>query len=147
MNTMTLTRESTSDEGTLGILRSEALEMSTGELPWRNNRVGLSCIPPGSYVCTPHVSPRHGKCFWLKDVPGRTEILIHAANYMGSTAAGYRTDLLGCIAVGMGRGEDAKGQDMVLKSRIAMNKLIEYTENKPFMLEIINETGTEMEVV
>jgi hypothetical protein len=36
---------------------------------------------------------------------------------------------------------------MVLKSRIAMNKLIEYTENKPFMLEIINETGTEMEVV
>jgi hypothetical protein len=65
---------------------------------------------------------------------------------MGSTAAGYRTDLLGCIAVGMGRGEDAKGQDMVLKSRIAMDKLIEYTENKPFLLEIVNGTGTEMEV-
>ena len=146
MLTMTLTRKETGPEGTFGLLESEALEMQTGELPWESNQVGESCIPVGSYFCKPHRSPQHGRCYWLQGVPGRTEILIHAANWMGDTDSGWRSDLLGCIAVGFDRGEDAHGQEMILKSRKALNKLIEYTEFKPFMLDIINRTDTPMEV-
>jgi hypothetical protein len=146
MLTMTSTRKETGDEGTFSLLESEALEMHIGELPWRNNERRISCIPSGIYLCKPHISPKFGKCFWLQDVPGRSEILIHVANWMGSKESGFKSDLLGCLAIGMKMVKDVgpNDQDMIQQSKIAMDKLIEYTEFKPFMLEIINHTGTEM---
>lgn len=146
MITMTLTRKETSDEGTFGLLESEALRMHTGELPWRDNARNISCIPEGDYLCNPHISPKHGHCFWLQSVPGRSEILIHAANWVGSKCEGYKSQLEGCIAIGMELKKDvgAKDQDMISKSQIALAKLIEYTEFEPFMLKVVNETGVEM---
>lgn len=64
----------------------------TVELPWRDNAVGESCIPPGVYRAIRHDSPIFGSSLWLQDVPGRTEILVHPAN------APHQLD--GCIAPG-----------------------------------------------
>ncbi len=61
------------------------------ELPWRQNQVGISCIPEGEYVVLPRSSPKYGAHFSLQDVPGRSMILIHPANFA-------LTELRGCIA-------------------------------------------------
>jgi len=145
---MTITRKETGPEGTFGLLESEALEMYVGELPWYKNTRNTSCIPIGRYKCKPHHSPKHGACFWLREVPGRTEILIHAANWMGDVTQGYKSNLAGCIAIGMRfvKDADANDQDMIQQSQLAMRKLIEYTEFKPFWLTIINDTGKRMVV-
>jgi Family of unknown function (DUF5675) len=145
---MTLTRAQTSDEGTFGLLESEALEMHTGELPWKNNQRSVSCIPVGRYLCKAHRSPRHGQCFWLQDVPNRSEILIHSASWMGDTEKGFKSNLEGCIAIGMEFGKDIgpHDQDAILQSRVAMTKLIQYTEFQDFWLTIIDETGEGMKI-
>lgn len=62
------------------------------ELAWKDNKYRVSCIPIGSYKAHAHKSPRFGQSFWIKDVPNRSEILIHKGNYY--------TDILGCILIG-----------------------------------------------
>jgi len=85
---------------TLGVLRHEPSGWAccTLELPWADNKNHRSCIPPGpgkeaiAYKAKRHESPRYGECLWLPGVRGRSEILIHAGNYI--------SDTLGCILVG-----------------------------------------------
>lgn len=67
-------------------------EASSLELPWKNNKQRVSCIPVGTYKVIKHTSPKFGKCFWIQDVPGRSEILIHKGNFY--------SDILGCILPG-----------------------------------------------
>ena len=64
----------------------------TMELPWINNQKRISCIPKGRYLVKKHTSSKYGECFWVQDVPDRTEILIHLGNYNFNT--------LGCILPG-----------------------------------------------
>lgn len=72
--------------GTLGRMLLEAddgaglVDGYTIELPWRGNAVGESCIPLGGYIAQRHDSSKFGSSLWLRDVPGRTEILVHPAN-------------------------------------------------------------------
>lgn len=80
------------------------------ELPWHNNARNISCIPDGSYRVIKATSPRFGRCFYIKDVPGRSGILIHPGN--------TRRDTEGCILPGL--DVDAAG---VLHSRLAMDRL------------------------
>lgn len=69
----------------------------TLELPWRDNQHGTSCIPAGTYTAKRRFSPKHhGEVFGLLDVPGRSDIEIHA----GNNAA----DSLGCILLGSAFG-------------------------------------------
>jgi hypothetical protein len=100
MSKLSLLLESNNDDGaqTLGIMYvlNELNEIQfmcrTLELPWKNNLKQKSCIPSGSYKVIKHQSPKFGKCFWVKDVTGRSEILIHPGN--------YNTQILGCVLVG-----------------------------------------------
>ena len=62
---------------------------STFELPDRNNKVDISCIPAGEYPLKMIVSPKYGPCYKVHNVPGRTDILIHTGNTVDDT--------LGCI--------------------------------------------------
>lgn len=62
---------------------------STFELPDRNNKVNISCIPAGEYPLKMIVSPKYGPCYKVHNVPGRTDILIHTGN--------TTYDTLGCI--------------------------------------------------
>ena len=71
------------------------------ELPWKDNQNRISCIPEEIYAIKKHVSPTFGNCLWVQNVKGRSEILIHAANYVGSNNPKTgKPDLLGCIAPG-----------------------------------------------
>lgn len=89
------------------------------ELPWKDNKRRESCIPLGTYKVKKHVSPKFGKCFWIQDVPNRSEILIHPAN--------YRRQLLGCIAPGMNHADiDKDGELDVTSSRKAMSELLKF---------------------
>ena len=104
--------------GTLGKLTMEGLHAYTIELPWRGNRVGESCIPPGVYKAQRHESPTHGDTLWLRQVPGRSEILIHSAN--------GPHQLEGCIAPGDDYGWWHKhGELAVWHSRETLTLILE----------------------
>ncbi len=64
----------------------------TLERPWDENKVNVSCIPPGKYSCKRVISPRWGDTFEVCDVPGRTLIRFHE----GCTAEKSK----GCILFG-----------------------------------------------
>lgn len=102
---------------------------NTLELPWLNNTRRVSCIPVGLYTGVIHNSPKFGKCIWIKDVPNRSEILIHVAN--------YNRQLLGCIAPGLYL-KDIDGDNVldVSSSKKALEKILSYVD-KEIEIEII----------
>ena len=113
------------DKQTLGEIQIGDLSLFTLELPdlnddgIENNEVRKSCIPDGTYRVTRHKSPKFGNTFWVKDVPGRSAILIHPGNYY------YHT--LGCILLGIDQ-EDMNGDGLIdnKSSKKAMELLLEY---------------------
>lgn len=98
----TLTRRTSTDEGTFGDWQSDhGFICKTVELPWRDNATGISCVPCGTYRAAWRWSEAHKKnLYHLVGVPMRSEIEIHSANLAGDTAKGYVTQLKGCIAPG-----------------------------------------------
>jgi len=93
-----------------------AAEFATVELPWANNAPEKSCIPAGTYKVAHVVSPKYGKVFQVHDVPGRTHILIHSAN--------YSRQLLGCIGIGTDHADiDKDGTMDITASKAAVEKL------------------------
>ena len=99
--------------GTNGNLFNGAqLVCCTIELPWNGNSPQISCIPEGRYGLQERYSKKFSRHLLVKQVPGRSYILIHPAN-------DALKELRGCIApvtnhTGPGRGT---------QSRIAMSKL------------------------
>jgi hypothetical protein len=92
-------------------------ECFTLELPWKDNQRRVSCIPEGTYKAIKHRSPKFGNSVWIKDVPNRSEILIHPANHV--------RQLLGCIAVGKDLKDiDGDGLEDTTASRDTMNELL-----------------------
>ena len=89
-------------------------ECVTLELPWRRNMVRTSCIPTGRYAVELERSQALRADLWeLKGVPGRSEIKIHAANYVAQ--------LRGCIAPGLRFTDlNADGTIDVASSRVAL---------------------------
>lgn len=138
----TIQRDASTDEGTTGTITSDSgvLKLRTIELPWRNNEGGHSCIPPGTYVAAMFKSPSKGLVYLLRDVPGHSMIEIHPANWAGDTSKGWVSQLLGCIALGMGvaklQNPDGKMQLAVTSSRQALDKFMAYTGGEPITLTI-----------
>lgn len=123
---MNLILESTDDDGvqTLGQLFvvNDANEIQftcrTLELSWKDNKKKVSCIPEGTYKVIKHKSPKFGTCFWIKDVPNRSEILIHPGN--------FHTQILGCILVGDDLAYVNKDSRLdVVNSKSTMKKLLQ----------------------
>jgi len=83
------------------------------ELPWLNNQPLRSCIPEGKYALQKRWSPKHKWHLLVKDVPGRSCILLHPAN-------NALTQLRGCIAPVTALTGNGTGS----ASRIAFEKLI-----------------------
>lgn len=101
MYTVLLKSTLSTDHGTFGeIILPDGTKFFSLELPWRDNKPDLSCIPAGTYLCRYITSPSHGPTYELKDVPGRTNIQIHGSNFAGDISKGLKCDLLGCIALG-----------------------------------------------
>ncbi len=101
-------------EGTNGTLFSSSKFLCfTIELPWKNNKRNVSCIPEGNYTIEPRFSKRFKHHLIVKDVKGRSYILFHPAN-------DAPRDLQGCIAPVTNLSGIGKGT----YSRNAMQKLL-----------------------
>lgn len=93
--------------GTNGEIRLDGRKLCASiELPWRHNRRQVSCIPEGVYRLGKRYSLKYKWHLELLDVPGRSLILIHAAN-------DAHRELRGCIApvshlTGEGRGNNSR---------------------------------------
>lgn len=112
-----LTRRRRTDQGTESIFSVPGLNFSSFsfELPWRDNRPNVSCIPPGTYPVSWRES-RRWKAFHIRNVPGRSCILIHAGNFAGDVAKGFKTHVQGCVLLGTRWGW-LGGQRAILMSR------------------------------
>lgn len=146
---LTLQRGASTDLGTFGVLTGEGLNLRTGELPWRDNKVGKSCILPGEYECRVKDSPKFGpNTYRLEGVAGRTEILIHRGNFCGDEDLGHHADIDGCILLGLSTGsvelpkpiQVKLGRQMqhgILSSRRAMEQFMAVMKGEPFKIQIL----------
>lgn len=101
---------------------------NTIEREWLDNKVNVSCIPAGHYLCTITNSPRFGITYQVNDVDGRTHILFHTAN--------RASELQGCIAPVSSFGI-LNNEWAGFNSRAAYNRFMIASNGKDFDLEII----------
>tara|TARA_R100000655_G_scaffold40612_3_gene76402 strand:+ start:8236 stop:8649 length:414 start_codon:yes stop_codon:yes gene_type:complete len=95
----------------------EIFTCSTLELPFKENKRNISCIPTGRYLVNTRTSSKYGDHFILEDVPNRDFILIHTANYY--------SQLRGCIAVGEGFSDINKDDSLdVYSSKKTLQNLL-----------------------
>ena len=110
-------------EGTNGVLSVNGKEIcKTIELPWRNNKARVSCIPEGKYKIRKRFSAKFKWHLELINVKNRKYILLHPAN-------NALKELNGCIApvsqiTGEGRGNESRKAFEKLK-----NLVFPYLEN------------------
>ena len=123
-----LKRISSLTDATLGVFLFEGEPICLSmENKWHQNERYVSCIPSGTYKCSSYSSDKYPNVYEVKDVPGRTAILIH----IGNTAS----DTQGCILPGSEFGY-LKGKHAVLGSAKAMNKLRDIIKDREFFLTI-----------
>jgi hypothetical protein len=108
----------------------------TMELPWKDNKRAISCIPENEYlvIYQPPKAGREYEYFRLPEVNNRSGILIHRITYV--------KDLKGCIGVG-GKHVDLNKDgvpDMVESSK-TLQEMID-TMPKQFRLLIESKSGT-----
>jgi len=84
----------------------------TIELPWLNNKPGVSCIPEGRYELVKRFSVKYKWHLHVMNVVGRSLILIHCANNALKQLNGCIAPVSILTAAGCG-----------LQSRVANNKL------------------------
>jgi Family of unknown function (DUF5675) len=99
MKSFTLQRFVPTAYGTFGEWRENggAFEAFTVERPWLDNQPFVSCIPDGTYPLQRFHSSRFGHVWMVCEVPNRSSILIHPAN--------WPSDVEGCIGLGKEIGE------------------------------------------
>ena len=158
----TILRGASTNDGTPGRLTIEnGWTCDTIELPWRNNKTGVSCINADTYRARLWESSKLGcaqdialTCvdgrqinlrhfvYRLEDKHGRRDCLIHNGAFAGDTALGEETHVHGCTIVGRTYGvatrDDGGGQQMaILYSRPVLAELIKQTRGED--LEITYE--------
>ncbi len=116
-------------KATLGILKLNVAHtpIYTLELPWRENKTDISCIPHGVYDVKPYSSEKYPDVYQICDVPNRSSILLHVGNYPAETH--------GCVLLGSGVDHTTP---MVSNSKRAMDSLRNEIADKEFILTIEN---------
>ena len=132
-----LERHESGDQGTFGRIWARGLSLFSGELPWRDNRLDVSCIPqPGLHRVVWTWSPRFRRFMYLLlGTEPRAGVRKHSANLMGDRALGFRAQLNGCIALGERLGW-IDGQKALLLSAPAIRRFESHMGHAPFLLEI-----------
>jgi len=125
-----LIRAEMGPEGTFGVLLLDGKSFCvTLERPWQDNKPDISCIPAGTYKCSPVNSHRFGETLQVDNVPGRSEIIFHQGNYVD--------DSRGCILVARSYGILGLTR-AILTSRPVFTRFREVIQNKaPYILEIV----------
>jgi hypothetical protein len=105
----------------------------TGELPWKENKRNVSCIPPGEYLCSKRLSPARGVVFQLTKVAKRRNIQLHCGNVPTK-------DSRGCIII----GEEFSYLDKscaVLSSRRAFKELLDKLDGDEQFILVVQEAS------
>lgn len=140
----TLIRFRESDHGSLGVLSAfvsgGAFQCKTIELPWKDNKPNISCIPDGVYRCVPFLSRTFGKVYLVTDVDGRTWILTHNGNWAGDISKGLRSNSNGCIIIGA-RHALIYGQMAVALSRVTLRRFLDFMKDEEFDLMVSSVYG------
>ncbi len=131
MKRLTLKRFAYTPMGTFGsMVIDDNLTIYTVEDAWRENASNVSCIPVGTYQCSPRFYNRGGyPAIHIKNVPGRSHILIHRGN--------TELDVQGCVVTGMKLGF-IKNRWAVADSRTAFDLLSARFGDQNFELEIVS---------
>lgn len=131
-----LYRYETSEQGTFGYFVYDNTFCHSIELPDKDNQRNISCIPNGDYTCKLFYS-HHFKRFLynVKNVKGRSYILIHSGNFAGDTSKGYKSNFNGCIGIGLHKGY-LGDQKVVLNSRTAVREFMTFMDGRDFKLHI-----------
>jgi Family of unknown function (DUF5675) len=117
--------------GTNGVLLFDGVRIcDTIELPWRDNKFQVSCIPEGRYRIRKRYTVKFGWHCTVDNVPDRTAILVHTFN-------NALEESKGCIAP----VETIDGEGIGSSSRVSLNKLLKilkpaFDKNKPVYLTI-----------
>ena len=127
MKTINLERFCYHPNATLGVIEVDSERFYTVERPWLDNKPNVSCIPVGTYEMGWRESPRCGETWHVKDVPDRTHILIHVAN--------FSRDVHGCIGLGMSLMGDTVA---VSESKKAVTRFEELTKGVEWELKVEN---------
>ena len=125
-----LIRDTFTDKSVLGKLYCNSEFIAhTLELPWKDNKKSVSCVPAGKYSCRVRLaresSTRDYVHLLVEDVKDRSYILFHRGN--------YPSDSRGCILTGTHRAEEP---DKILDSKIAHTYLMKYILDKNISLNI-----------
>lgn len=92
MKNFTIARVANIEHGMFGVYSFEGIPFAvTLEPPWKNNQQNISCIPAGEYIGELVDSPKYGRVYEIKNVPGRDHVLNHWGNKLKNT--------LGCVLV------------------------------------------------
>jgi hypothetical protein len=130
--TVILTRTKIDSKETLGQLRTADAKFGcdTLELTSNNNKINVSSIPKGNYICQWKFMLRDlAYHYQVMNVPGRTGIFIHAGNYFFNS--------LGCILVGsLPQDINKDGELDIINSRVILSSFEDKMGKKPFNLVI-----------
>jgi hypothetical protein len=124
MNVAILQRQYRMYRPTISVLSFDTQKVFVLELPYRDNKKQISCIPEGEYICSWVKSPKFGWTYQVFDVPARNNILIHAGN--------SATETYGCLLPGISTDLDLH----VWNSRAALNKIHAAFKRENFKLII-----------
>jgi hypothetical protein len=111
------------------------LEWPGLELPWRQNRRGISCIKAdtlrGRLVNSPHFKRA---VYLFENKNGRESIELHPLNFAGDVEKGWQSQEHGCNGIGrtIGELENIHGQMQraILKSGPALDEFIAATKGE-----------------
>lgn len=135
----TLLRDAVGPSVVLGTLMLKGETFHVLERPWLGNRRNESCIPAGTYKAEflpRSTSGKYRNVYWLRDVPGRSGVLIHTGNLVAHSR--------GCLIIGKRRGVLA-GKPAVLNSKTALGELNDLMRGEDFTLNIIGDQTCSVE--
>jgi Family of unknown function (DUF5675) len=138
MKEVYLFRNCYKDSGTEGTLITNGFQCRTLELPWKDNHSNLSCIPVGEYIVEIYNSPKFGNIYHVTNVNNRQFILMHPGNWAGDKTKGLRTDVEGCILLGLDYGI-LDNQRALINSKKTVQNFMTFMNNETFKLIIKGE--------
>lgn len=127
MRTVHIVRDQSGPSGVFGTLLTDS-GYGAYTLEPAVDRAEHPCIPEGCYRAELRPHPKHGVCYELVDVPGRTSILIHWGN--------FQRDTEGCILVGNAIGEIGN-EPAILQSKDAYSRFMSDMATEGFYLHIL----------
>lgn len=131
MKTVTIKRTEDNGVQTRGeLFIGETYFAKTLELPWRENKKNISCIPLGNYLCKRTFSIKLLKyTYEVLNVISRDGIRLHPGNFF--------FDVEGCILMGSNFMDLNKDNQLdLVNSRATLQRFEDYMEKQAFILII-----------